>query len=105
MRTSVKVEIFYSFRVRKNFKDLTLGYLGTKTDRPILLRKADIHSFDFTYLPNDKTRIDTIYAFSDVSQNNLLNKKEKFLDSSTLILHLKAHIMMFSSISLTKPQI
>ena len=66
---------FYSFRLRKNFKDLTLGYLGTKTDRPILLRKADVHSFDFTYLPNDKTRIDTIYAFSDVSQNNLLNKK------------------------------
>ena len=66
---------FYSFRLRKNFKDLTLGYLGTKTDRPILLRKADVHSFDFTYLPNDKTRIDTIYAFSDVSQNNLFNKK------------------------------
>ena len=66
---------FYSFRVRKNFKDLTLGYLGTKTDRPILDRKADVHSFDFTYLPNDKTRIDTIYAFSDVSQNNVLNKK------------------------------
>ena len=66
---------FYSFRVRKNFKDLTLGYLGTKTDRPILDRKADVHSLDFTYLPNDKTRIDTIYAFSDVSQNNLLNKK------------------------------
>jgi hypothetical protein len=66
---------FYSFRVRKNFKDLTLGYLGTKTDRPILDRKADVHSFDFTYLPNDKTRIDTIYAFSDVSQNTLLNKK------------------------------
>ena len=66
---------FYSFRVRKNFKDLTLGYLGTKTDRPILDRKADVHSFDFTYLPNDKTRIDTIYAFSDISQNTLLNKK------------------------------
>ena len=66
---------FYSFRARKNFKDLTLGYLGTKTDRPILERKADVHSFDFTYLPNDKTRIDTIYAFSDVSQNTLLNKK------------------------------
>ena len=66
---------FYSFRVRKNFKDLTLGYLGTKTDRPILDRKADVHSLDFTYLPNDKTRIDTIYAFSDVSQNTLLNKK------------------------------
>ena len=66
---------FYSFRARKNFKDLTLGYLGTKTDRPILDRKADVHSFDFTYLPNDKTRIDTIYAFSDISQNTLLNKK------------------------------
>ena len=66
---------FYSFRVRKNFKDLTLGYLGTKTDRPILDRKADVHSFDFTYLPNDKTRIDTIYAFSDISQNTLLDKK------------------------------
>ena len=66
---------FYSFRVRKNFKDLTLGYLGTKTDRPILERTADVHSFDFTYLPNDKTRIDTIYAFSDISQNTLLNKK------------------------------
>ena len=66
---------FYSFRARKNFKDLTLGYLGTKTDRPILERKADVHSFDFTYLPNDKTRIDTIYAFSDISQNTLLNKK------------------------------
>ena len=70
-----KFRDFYSFRVRKNFKDLTLWYLWTKTDRPILDRKSDVHSLDVTYLPNDKTRIDTIYAFSDVSQNTLLNKK------------------------------
>ena len=67
---------FYSFRFRKNFKNLSLGYLGTHTDRPILDRNADVNSLDFVYRPNDKTRIEGIYITSDVEQGIDDTKKD-----------------------------
>ena len=66
---------FYSFRVRKNYDDLSIGYLGTHTERPVLDRNADVHSLDMVYRPNDKTRIDGIYIRSDVDQG--VNKTKK----------------------------
>ena len=66
---------FYSFRVRKNYDDLSIGYLGTHTERPVLDRNADVHSLDMVYRPNDKTRIDGIYITSDVDQG--VNKTKK----------------------------
>jgi len=59
---------FYSFRLRKNLSNVSLGYLGTYTERPVLDRTANVHSLDMVYRPNNKTRIDTIYISSDVEQ-------------------------------------
>ena len=52
----------------ENHENISLGYLGTYTDRPILDRDADVHAFDMVYRPNDKTRIDSIYISSNVDQ-------------------------------------
>lgn len=71
---------FYSFRLRKNYENISLGYLGTYTDRPILDRDADVHALDMVYRPNDKTRIDSIYISSKVDQGlgNLNKDGEAF---------------------------
>ena len=59
---------FYSFRMRKNYDDFSIGYLGTNTERPILDRTADVHALDLIYKYSDKTRIDGIFITSDIKQ-------------------------------------
>ena len=59
---------FYSFRARKNSDNLSVGYIGTFTDRPVLDREAEVHAVDVIYNPTDKIRTNAVFMTSSVDQ-------------------------------------
>ena len=59
---------FYSVRARKNSDNLSVGYIGTFTDRPVLDREAEVHAVDVIYNPTDKIRTNAVFMTSSVDQ-------------------------------------
>ena len=59
---------FYAVRLNKNSEKVSLGYLGTYTERPVLDRKAMVHALDLTYRPTEQLRIGTVLMGSDIDQ-------------------------------------
>ena len=64
---------FYSLRLRKAEKKLSVGYLSTFTKRPVLDREANVNSVDIIYRPKDTMRFDAIFINSKVD-DPLVNK-------------------------------
>lgn len=63
---------FYSVRARKNYDNLSVGYIGTFTDRPVLDREAEVHAVDVIYNPTDTIRTNAVFMTSSIDQG-LLN--------------------------------
>ena len=61
---------FYSVRLRTKKDDLTIGYLGTYVDRPVLDRTAQVNSVDFDYRPSQVLRINGLLVNSKVDDEN-----------------------------------
>ena len=61
---------FYSVRLRTKKDDLTIGYLGTYVDRPVLDRTAQVNSVDFDYRPSSVLRINGLLVNSKVDDEN-----------------------------------
>ncbi len=59
---------FYALRLKRDSKQLAIGYLGTYAERPVLDRTATVHALDLTYRPTDKLRIETVIMGSDIDQ-------------------------------------
>ena len=59
---------FYSVRARKNSDNLSVGYIGTFTDRPVLDREAEVHAVDVIYNPTDKIRTNAVLMTSSIDQ-------------------------------------
>ena len=59
---------FYSVRARKNSDNLSVGYIGTFTDRPVLDREAEVHAVDVIYNPTDKIRTNAVFMTSSIDQ-------------------------------------
>ncbi len=57
---------FYSLRLRKAEKKLSVGYLGTFTKRPVLDREANVNSVDVIYRPKDTMRFDAVFINSKI---------------------------------------
>ena len=62
---------FYSLRLRKSEKKLSLGFLGTHTKRPVLNRDATVNSIDLIYRPKDTLRFDAIFINSQVDDPHI----------------------------------
>ena len=61
---------FYSVRLRTRKDDLTIGYLGTYVDRPVIDRTAQVNSVDFDYRPSSVLRINGLLVNSKVADVN-----------------------------------
>ena len=61
---------FYSVRLRTRKDDLTVGYLGTYVDRPVLDRTAQVNTMDFDYRPSPELRINGLLVHSKVDDEN-----------------------------------
>ena len=61
---------FYSVRLRTKKDDLTIGYLGTYVDRPVIDRTAQVNSIDFDYRPSQVLRINGLLVNSKVDDEN-----------------------------------
>ena len=61
---------FYSVRLRTRKDDLTVGYLGTYVDRPVLDRTAQVNTMDFDYRPSPELRINGVLVHSKVDDEN-----------------------------------
>ncbi|MFL2697688.1 MAG: DUF5916 domain-containing protein [Gammaproteobacteria bacterium] len=61
---------FYAVRLRKNSDNLTVGYLGTYVDRPVLNREAKVHTSDFEYRPNENLRLNGVLLNSKIDDQN-----------------------------------
>ncbi|MDA9661078.1 DUF5916 domain-containing protein [Gammaproteobacteria bacterium] len=59
---------FYSVRARKNTDNLSVGYIGTYTERPVLDREAEVHAVDVIYNPTDKIRTNAVFMTSSIDQ-------------------------------------
>ena len=57
---------FYSLRLRKAEKKLSVGYLGTFAKRPVLDREANVNTIDLIYRPKDTMRFDAIFINSKI---------------------------------------
>jgi len=61
---------FYSVRLRTKVDDLTIGYLGTHVDRPVIDRTAQVNSMDFDYRPSSVLRLNGLLVHSKVEDKN-----------------------------------
>ena len=73
---------FYSVRARKNTDNLSVGYIGTYTERPVLDREAEVHAVDVIYNPTDKIRTNAVFMTSSIDQGlvNPIAPQERHLD-------------------------
>jgi len=61
---------FYAARLRTKRDNLSIGYLGTYVNRPVINRTAKVNSLDFEYRPSSITRISGVLLTSEVNGEN-----------------------------------
>lgn len=61
---------FYSVRFRTKIDDLTIGYLGTHVDRPVIDRTAQVNTMDFDYRPSSVLRLNGLLVHSKVDDKD-----------------------------------
>tara|TARA_Y100000590_G_scaffold122407_1_gene140088 strand:- start:11121 stop:13436 length:2316 start_codon:yes stop_codon:yes gene_type:complete len=61
---------FYATKLRKTSKDLSIGYLGTYVERPILDRNATVHAANFEYWTSEDLVVSGVLMNSKVNEED-----------------------------------